>query len=59
MAFNYPLQGEQYKSTSSFGPRWGSTHKGVDLKANSGTRVLAAAQGEVVKSDDKIGRAHV
>ena len=33
--------------TSHFGPRWGRTHEGVDLDANRGDQILAAADGVV------------
>ncbi len=32
------------------GPRWGSFHKGIDIGANAGTAVTAAASGQVVLS---------
>lgn len=48
----YPLQGKSYKSTSDFGKRWGRQHKGVDLQAESGTRVVSVLDGKVEKSGD-------
>lgn len=50
MAFEYPLDGETLNVTSEFGPRWGRNHKGVDLKAESGTRVKSVEEGTVVKA---------
>lgn len=52
MEMTYPIAGEKFKSTSQFGMRQGSKHKGIDLKANSGDRVVAALPGTVIKSDD-------
>ena len=36
--------------TSEFGPRWRSTHKGVDLDANLRDKIFAAEKGIVVKA---------
>ena len=52
MEMTYPIAGEKFKSTSQFGMRQGSKHKGIDLKADSGDRVVAALPGTVIKSDD-------
>src|SRR5436189_3334 len=40
-----PVPGAQV--TSTFGPRWGTMHEGIDLAANVGTPVAAAASGTV------------
>ena len=53
MTFTYPLQGKTFQKTSAFGKRWGDNHNGIDLKADSGTPVVAVADGEVIKSDNK------
>ncbi len=44
--FVYPL--EDFRITSSFGPRWGSYHTGVDMAAPYGTQVHAADGGTVI-----------
>lgn len=36
--------------TSSYGPRWGKTHDGLDLAASSGTPLYAMSGGVVVRS---------
>lgn len=48
----YPLQGKKLEVTSKHGQRWGRQHKGVDLAAESGTRVLSVLDGIVEKSGD-------
>jgi len=50
MNISYPLQGKSFEKTSDFGPRWGRQHKGIDLAADPGTRVVAVADGEIVKA---------
>lgn len=52
MKFVYPLKNESFSSNSGFGQRNNANHTGIDLKANSGTRVLASLPGTVVQSDD-------
>jgi hypothetical protein len=51
MELTYPLQGKTFSVTSNFGQRNMGNHKGIDLKAESGTRVVAAASGRVIKAD--------
>lgn len=36
--------------TSRYGPRWGSTHKGLDIATSTGTTIAAAAGGTVTFS---------
>lgn len=48
VSFSWPVQG---RITSSFGPRWGRMHNGLDIAAPTGTPVYAAAPGKVTYSD--------
>ena len=52
MELTYPVKGQEFKSNSDFGMRAGVRHKGIDLKAKSGTAILSVLPGTVVKSDD-------
>lgn len=52
MKLVYPLQGKNLEITSKKGLRWGREHKGVDLSAESGTRVLSVLDGIVERSGD-------
>ena len=52
MDLYYPLLNKSFEATSSFGQRGTGRHSGVDLKADSGTRVVSITDGEVFKSDD-------
>ena len=52
MELTYPVKGQEFKSNSDFGMRDGVRHKGIDLKAKSGTVILSVLPGTVVKSDD-------
>lgn len=40
--------------SSEFGPRWGKEHQGLDLAADPGVPVYAAAAGEVLYADNKL-----
>lgn len=40
----------EFKVTSPFGPRWGKTHRGVDLGMPSGASIYAADGGTVIQS---------
>ena len=52
MEMTYPVTGETFKKNSSFGMRASGGHKGIDLKADSGDRIVAVLPGVVIKSDD-------
>lgn len=47
-AFGWPV--EAGIISSEFGPRWGRTHRGIDIAAETGEPILAAADGEVIYS---------
>lgn len=47
VGFVWPVNGTLW---GGFGPRWGSFHKGIDIGANAGTPVTAAASGQVILS---------
>ncbi len=47
---DYIIPVENYVITSMFGPRWGSTHHGVDLGVPVGTEVMAARDGVVIQT---------
>lgn len=46
----YMMPVEDYVISSSFGPRWGRSHEGIDLAVSAGTPVSAAADGVVIQS---------
>lgn len=46
----YIIPVEDYFISSEFGPRWGSTHHGVDLAVPTGTSVVAARDGVVIQT---------
>lgn len=43
-----PLPKGSYRISSSYGPRWGTTHRGLDMAAPAGTPIYAAADGVVL-----------
>ena len=52
MTITYPLAGKSFEGlgkNSKWGHRWGRKHKGVDLSANAGTRVVSILDGKVIK----------
>lgn len=51
-AWRWPL--EAGVVSSEFGPRWGKTHQGIDIAADSGTPILACAPGEVIYAGNKL-----
>lgn len=46
--FTWPVPGVTYIS-SGFGMRWGSMHKGIDIAAGRGTKIVAADSGRVIQ----------
>lgn len=44
-AFTWPLRG---KISSFYGNRWGRFHHGIDIRANRGSKIRAAAAGKVI-----------
>ena len=49
--FKWPVKG-YYDVSSGVGARWGSYHTGLDIPAPSGTPILAAEAGEVVRTNN-------
>ena len=47
----WPVQG---RFSSKYGPRNNRMHDGIDIAAKIGTKIIAAASGEVVYSDNKL-----
>ncbi len=46
----YIVPVEDYFISSEFGPRWGSTHHGIDFAVCTGTPVVAAREGVIIQT---------
>ena len=46
--FVWPVPG-QYKTSSGYGYRWGTMHKGLDIESSRDKPIIASASGKVVK----------
>lgn len=55
--FSWPVQGGQVSSL--FGPRGRTFHDGIDIRADEGTPVYAAADGEVAYADQLRGYGRI
>lgn len=49
-SYGWPL--EAGIISSEYGPRWGHAHKGIDIAADNGEPILAAAEGVVIYAGD-------
>ena len=54
--FRYPL--DSFTITSGFGERWETQHDGIDLQAEKGTEIHAAADGIVTTAEFAYGRGY-
>jgi len=52
--FMWPVPGSR-RISSGFGKRWGRHHEGIDIPARRGAHIVAATDGVVVYSGDKMG----
>jgi len=50
MKVSYPLLNKSFEMNSPYGPRWGRQHKGIDLKADVGTRIVSVLPGKVIQA---------
>lgn len=50
LGFSVPLKVTDYVVTSTYGPRWGKMHFGIDLAKSGTVEIVAAAGGTVSKS---------
>ena len=48
-SFGWPCPGHFYVS-STYGYRWGSLHKGIDISQNKGADVVASKSGKVIRA---------
>ncbi len=48
-SFGWPCPGHFYVS-STYGYRWGSLHKGIDIAQNKGAEVVASKSGKVIRA---------
>lgn len=56
--YTSPIPMGAYTFTSSFGPRWGSFHGGLDLAAPLGTPIHAVTDGVVINAGPASGYGH-
>ena len=54
-----PMAPGSYRISSSYGPRWGTTHRGLDMAAPAGTPIFAAADGLVLAPAGMSGYGNV
>ena len=54
--FRYPL--DSYTITAGFGERWETQHDGIDLSAEKGTEIHAAADGMVTTAEFGYGKGY-
>lgn len=55
LAWHSITKGKNTEINSGYGPRWGTEHTGIDIKAGVGTEIYAPEDGFVTSNTDKTG----